>query len=244
MKNRLMLVLLFLLVLAPEAGAFCLTPKIRIDDEFFVSDLVVTATLIHDQKLDMDKDGFYTGHDFSWRVIHVYRGKIRPDQTFVTHSGNDSGRFPLDAEESHVNPGPYLLFAFKDKSVFAVDNCGNSKPVSQAERTLREIGQVGKSPDGIIYGRLLPGPIGLDPTLVTVSAIGGNGHHQTRVEGHGDFKLRVPPGIYRVVATARGYEFKSDKLSYKNPEHLTVPRGGSAGVAFVASHGPKSDAVN
>jgi hypothetical protein len=239
MKNRLMLVLLFLFVLVFRARALCFTPEIRVDDEFFVSDLVVTATLIHDQKLGMNKDGNYTGHDFTWRVIHVYRGGIKPGEPFVTNSENGSGRFPFDAEERHVSAGPYLLFAFKDKAAYAIDSCGNSKPVSQAQRVLREIAQVGRSPDGMIYGGLSPGPSGLDPTLVTVTVIGENGRHQARLGENGNFKLYVPSGTYRVVATARGYDLKRDELSYKDPEHLTVPRGGSAGVAFVATHAPK-----
>lgn len=240
MKNRLVLVVLFLLVLAPRARASCLNPEIRVDDEFFVSDLVVTATLIHDQKLGVEKDGSYAGHDFSWRVSHVYRGGMKPGETFVTHSDNDSGRFPDDAEDKHISRGPYLLFAFKHKAVFAVDNCGNSKPVSRAHQALREIAQVGKSPDGLIYGGLSPGPSGMDPSLIMMTAVSASSKYQARLGVNGDFKLKVPPGTYRVVATARGHELKPDELSYKDPAHLTVPRGGSAGVAFVVADNSKT----
>lgn len=240
MWNRLVLVLLLLLVLVSRARAVCLSPAIRVDDEYFVSDLVVTASLIHDQKLGVEKDGSYAGHDFSWRVSHVYRGGMKPGETFVTHSDNDSGRFPDDAEDKHISRGPYLLFAFKHKAVFAVDNCGNSKPVSRAQQALREIAQVGKSPDGLMYGGLSPGPWGIDPSLVTITAISESGQYKTRLGVFGSFKLRVPPGTYRVVATARGHELKPDELSYKNPEHLTVPRGGSAGVAFVVADSSKT----
>lgn len=91
--------------------AFCHAPEIRVDDEFFVSDLVFTGTIVADQKADLTADGDYDGHIFTWRVGGVFHGAIRAGDLGHTYSGNDSGRFPLEAEEGHQVGRRFLLFA-------------------------------------------------------------------------------------------------------------------------------------
>lgn len=43
-----------------HARAVCFEPKIRVDDEFFVSDLVFTGTLVEDQKIGLARGGTTT----------------------------------------------------------------------------------------------------------------------------------------------------------------------------------------
>lgn len=213
------------------ARAFCYDPKLRVDDEFFVSKYVITATLINDKKLGLDRDGDYTGHNFTWRVLRVYRGSIQPNATFITYSGNDSGRFPLEAEEGHLVSRKYLLFVGKNRDGLYVDNCGNSDSLLNARQTLNELARVGKGSDGLIYGSIL-WRIPRNATAVAINVDGKGRHYETTLRPDDTFAVSVPPGMYRVTARASGLNINPYDLSHKDPKSLTVPKGGSAGVAF------------
>jgi hypothetical protein len=110
MRKRIIscIALLALAILAmPSLHAFCYEPKIRVDDEFFVSDLVFTGTIIADQKIGLTPDGFYDEDAFTWRVQQVFRGAIHTGDMVRTYSGNDSGRFPYDVKVGQH----FLIFA-------------------------------------------------------------------------------------------------------------------------------------
>jgi hypothetical protein len=238
MNFRRMFAALLLFMVTPSLFAFCYEPKIRLDDEFFISDFVVTATLVGDKKLDLDKDGFYTSDLFTWRVRRVYRGAIKFGDTFLTSSGNDSGRYPFVAVGGHLIGQTYVLFvggtvyAGETKKTLYVDNCGNSRQLSSATNVLRQITQIGKSFDGIVYGCLLWQGNTQYPVVAKISIQNDVRQYTATATKDGVFAKHVAPGIYRILVTAPGFKIEKYELSYKDPEKLSVPSGGSAGVAF------------
>jgi hypothetical protein len=213
-------------LIVPRAHAFCYAPKIRVDDEFFVSKLVFTGTLVADQKLGLTPEGYYDEDAFTWRVQRVFRGTVHSGDTVRTYSGNDSGRFPF-----HVEVGQrFLIFAFSDpthKGGFAADNCGNSIPLSKAASTIAEIGDLPKRHGGLLYGQMIDGDEG-----VSITAVGVSGRYSTVSDQHGMFSIRMPPGIYRVTATKQDHLYRDFDLAYKHSKAVKVPDGGSAGLAF------------
>jgi len=229
MRKRIIscIVLLPLVILAtPSLHAFCYEPKIRVDDEFFVSDLVFTGTLVADQKLGLTTESYYDEDAYTWRVQRVFRGSIHAGDMVSTYSGNDSGRFPFDVKVGQS----FLIFAFPDsthKSGFAADNCGNSIPLSKAASTIAEIRQLPTRHGGLLYGKMIDGDLG-----VRINAI-GTGITYTAITGTGGkFSLRVPPGTYSVSATKSGHIYADYDLAYKHSKAVKVPDGGSAGLAF------------
>jgi hypothetical protein len=214
----------------PALLAFCLEPKIRVDDEYFVSDLVFTGTIIADRKVGVTPDGFYDGHDFTWRVSSVFRGPIRPGNLVHTYSGDDSGRFPFEAEEGHNVGLRFLIFASADinqKGGFAVDGCGNSVHLSKAASTIAEIRQLPNCHGGLLYGEMYDGDEG-----TRIVAMGPKGKYSTVSGPHGKFSMPVPPGKYAVTASKTGHIYSDMDMAYKSAKDVTVPDGGSAGLAF------------
>jgi hypothetical protein len=229
MKTRIIscALLIALAILAtPRLHAFCYEPKIRVDDEFFVSDLVFTGTLVADQKLGLTPEGDYDEDAFSWRVQLVFRGAIHSGDMVRTYSGNDSGRFPFE-----VKVGQYfLIFAFPyptHKGGYAADNCGNSVPLSAAVSTITEIRKLPTRHGGLLYGQMIDSDEG-----VRIVATGAGGKYSTATGSDGKFSIPVPPGIYAVTATKPDHTYADYFPAYKNSKAVTVPVGGSAGLAF------------
>jgi len=219
-----------LTTIAPMARAFCLEPKIRVDDEYFVSDVVFTGTITRDQKVGLTPQGFYDEDIFTWRVDRVFRGSIHPGDEVRTGSGNDSGRFPFEAAEGHQVGRHFLIFASVDPSSrknYAVDNCGNSTLFAKAARTIREIEGLPSHRGGLLYGVMYDGDEG-----VRIIATGLNGKKYLTVSDYGKFTVRVSSGTYSVAAIKQGRVYADMDVAYKHAEKVTVPDGGSAGLAF------------
>ena len=237
MKSRIVscVVLFALAILAtPRLHAFCLEPKIRVDDEFFVSDVVFTGTLIEDQKLVLTSDGhyvltsegYYDEEAYTWRVQRVFRGVIHPGDMVRTYSANDSGRFAYDTEVGQH----FLIFANPDpthKGGFVADSCGNSAPLSKATPTIAEIRQLPTRHGGLLYGKMIDGDVG-----VRITAIGAGGKYSAITGPDATFSIRVPPGTYAVTATKQGHTYVDFDLAYKHSKAAAVPDGGSAGLAY------------
>jgi hypothetical protein len=222
--------LLMGMMAAPHLHAFCFEPKIRVDDEFFVSDLVFTGTIVADDKTGMTPEGFYDGHDFTWRVSRVFRGAVRPGDFVHTYSEDGSGRFPLEAEEGHQVGRRFLIFAFPDpthKGVFGVDDCGNSVPLAKAASKVGEILQLPHRHGSVLYGEMFDWDEG-----VRIVATGADRTYSTLSDSHGKFELHVRPGNYSVAATKPGHIYTDFEFAYKPANAVRVPDGGSAGVAF------------
>jgi hypothetical protein len=220
-------VLLALAILAtPRLHAFCYEPKIRVDDEFFVSDLVFTGNLVEDQKIGLTPEGYYEEDAYTWRVQRVIRGAIHSGEMVRTYSSNDSGRFPYDVKVGQH----FLIFAFPDpthKGGFAADNCGNSAPLSEATRTIAEIRQLPNRHGGLLYGKMIDGDVG-----VRITATGTGRTYSTTTRHDGKFSLPIPPGTYSVTATKPNHIYVDYAPAYKDSKAVKVPDGGSAGVAF------------
>jgi hypothetical protein len=213
-------------MVAPRLYAFCFEPKIRVDDEFFVSDVVFAGTIVANQKTGLTPDGFFDGWDVTWRIDRVFRGPISVGGMMHIVFGNDSGRFPFDTKVGRH----FLIFAVPysgHKGKFAVDSCGNSGPLSRATSTISEIRDLPHRDGGLLYGAIYDGDE--EATIVATGA----GHTYSTVSGrHGKFSLRVTPGVYTVTATKKGHVYTDFDLAYKHANAVTVPVGGSAGVAF------------
>jgi len=232
MRNtaRVLTLLVAAMLAAPRLYAFCDEPRIRVDDEFFVSDLVFTGTIVADDRTGVTPEGFYDGHDFTWRVSRVFRGAVRPGDLIHTYSPDDSARFPLEAEEGHQVGRRFLIFAFPDrthKSEFAVDDCGHSVPLSKAASTIAEIRRLPQRHGGLLYGEMFDWDEG-----VRIVATGADRTYSTLSDSRGKFELRLPPGNYSVAAVKPGHIYTDFEFAYKPAHAVKVPDGGSAGVAF------------
>lgn len=206
--------------------AFCYAPKIRVDDEFFVSDLVFTGTLVADQKIGLTPEGYYDEDAFTWRVQRAFRGAIHSGDMVRTYSGNDSGRFPYEVKVGQR----FLIFAFADsthKGGFAADNCGNSIPLSKAAPTIALVRDLPNRHGGLLYGQMIDGDAGV--RIVATRAVG---KYSTVTGSDGKFAIRVPPGTYTVTATKPDHLYRDFDLAYKHSNAVNVPDGGSAGLAF------------
>jgi hypothetical protein len=214
-----------------QIHAVCSEPKIRVDDEFFVSELVFSGTIVADRKVGLASDGAYDGHDFSWRINEVYRGAVRAGELVHTYSSDDSARFPWDAEDGHQVGRRFLIFTFPDsehKGQLAVDDCGNSALLSKAARTIAEIRTLPNGHGGLLYGEMFDGDIG-----VRIIATAANGKTYSALSNrNGKFTIRLPSGTYSVTAAAPGRIYEDFELAYKTSHRVTVPNGGSAGLAF------------
>lgn len=219
------------IVLNKSAGAFCNVPPIRLDDEFFVSDIVFAGSIVADRKIGLTPDGFFEARSFTWRVDKVLRGPIIPGQRVRTVTGNDSARFPLDAgESSSLVGGKYLIFAFTDRQhagLFAVASCGNSRPLHEAASKILQIEDLPNHHGGLIYGSMMDGDRG-----VQITVRGSAGNFSMTTQGDGSFSIKLPPGRYSVVAEKAGHVFVNTAIAYKDSRNVLVPDGGSAGLSF------------
>lgn len=220
-----------LLLLTKSAEAYCNVPPIRVDDEFFVSDIVFTGSIVGDKKIGLTPEGFFEARSFTWRVDRVFWGSIVPGQRVETLSGNDSGRFPLDAGRSRsLVGGKFLIFAFTDRQhsgLFAVDSCGNSRPLREAASKIHEIEELPHHHGGLIYGSMMDGDRGVQ---ITAKSSGRN--FSTTTKEDGSFLIKLPPGHYSVVADEVGHVFVDTDIAYKRSNNVFVPNGGSAGLSF------------
>jgi len=206
-------------------------PQIRLDDEFFVSDIVFTGTIVADRKIGLTREGFFEARVFTWRVDTVLRGAITSGQQVKTFTGNDSARFPLESGAAGSLAGrSFLVFAFRDEQhagSFAIDNCGNSVPLRAAKSKISEIKALPLHHGGLLYGSMMDGDAG-----VRITAKGSVGSFSTATKDDGSFQINVPPGHYSVIAERPGKVFSKTDIAYKDPNDVVVPDGGSAGLSF------------
>jgi hypothetical protein len=87
---RLFAALIFQVLLASGAAAFCPRYKTAVNSEFFKSRFVVIGTVIS-ERTEYDTDGFPVSWDYRVRVQKSYRG-VRQEFLRI-RSENDSGRF-------------------------------------------------------------------------------------------------------------------------------------------------------
>lgn len=125
-----------LIACVTQAHAFCFAPQLRVSDEYFVSNLVLTGTVIGEQNVyDLTDKEYILETIYSIRVDSVFRG--HPPTILKVHSENATDRYPMDLNQQ------YVLFLTKDsQSHWFVDNCGNSAQIANGSDTLKQLKQL------------------------------------------------------------------------------------------------------
>ena len=233
MKSTILLLCAVLMALFPPLlAAFCFLPQPRlVCGEYFASQLVVEATLIHTKVIrDGDDPLGIIARVYTLRVETVFKGK-REEQIRV-YEGNDSGRAPF----LWVNQGRYLLFLFYSPQAgkWVLDGCGNSAPLRKAEKAVQEIRAVQTAHDGgTIYG-IVSRKSPSDPVAgVKVSARGDKGTFEAKTDKKGAFQIEIPEGVYSVDATLPGLAFEKYDISYDDPARIRIEPGECAQIQYM-----------
>lgn len=130
----------------------------------------------------------------------------------------------------------YVLFLNRDtEHHWVADNCGNSRLLPQGDDVLRKLRALPLR-QSFIYGDVYSYAAKsiCAPMLLTLS-----GPTQVTTIVHHDCSFRVPvsPGDYAARLLWRGQRLPMYDLPYKDVYCFTVPRGGSAGIAFRMTEG-------
>jgi hypothetical protein len=233
----LLLSALSLLAFTRQAYAFCFAPQLQVSDEYFISDFVITGTVVSNryEKDPQDPDSL-TGTFYTIRVVKTWHGKA--PESLTLYSENSTARFPMRVD------GTYILFVTKsDNGKWIIDNCGNSGLLPSANKVLSALRALPLR-QSFIYGDVYqswktenaPCP----PMQLRFESSQWRGN--TNVRSDCKFRLNVPPGSYRATLYRKSTAVPSNDLNYKDPYCFEVPMGGSAGIAFRIADG--ADALN
>jgi hypothetical protein len=229
MRIRSCLFCLALALFLPQsAKPFCYVPQPRlVCAEYFDSQLVVEATLVHIDELHPEHA--MDGRVYTLRVNQTLRGEAA--ETVKVYEENSSGRASFD----WVSGRRYLLFlsyAESDKA-WKLDGCGNSGPLRKARRALSVIAAIKAAKgSGVIQGvvsdvtlsSLIPG--------VQVEAAGASGHYKATTNKNGEFRMKVPVGQYAVRVVDKEDTYVKAEFSYDDPQKVQIECGGCAQVQF------------
>ena len=220
---------LVLAICSFRAHAFCFAPPLEVSDEYFVSPLVVEAEVLSSRDVTdpTDRDSI-TGTFYRIRISRVYRG--RPGDLKNVYSENSTGRFPMLLKHR------YVLFLNRDPDHhWTVDHCGNSRLLPQGNDTVRQLRTLPLR-QSFVYGDVYSyrAEMTCPPIELTLS-----GPTQVTTTVHHDCSFRVPvaPGNYAARMQGNGRKLPAYDLPYKDVYCFTVPRGGSAGIAFRMTNG-------
>jgi hypothetical protein len=207
----------------------CPLPPPEVCGEFYKSHAVVIGTVISEQKVDRIAAGMIDGWSYELNVTKVLRGPAT--NPLWVYTENSTGRLRLQVGTT------YLLFAEEYEDKLLISNCGNSRPISEAQDKIRQIEEIGKASDGTIEGRVvsyLPYPPGGWKGLeaVRVLATGADGVHSVVTDREGWFHITVPSGTYRVRAEGPPPTVVLD-LSYDDSDNLVIEKGGCGQLWFV-----------
>lgn len=224
-----------MLAVGKDARGFCFAPQLRVSDEYFVSPLVLTGTVMASRNVvdPADPEG-WTGTFYTIRVDSVYRGQA--PRSMELYSENSTSRFPMELHR------PYILFLTKGtESNWMVDNCGNSGEISLSSPVLEELKQLPLR-QSFVYGEVYSWqyPNRCAPMQLTVHS--KTTTSTTTVKADCSFKVEVPPGRYEATLRRNGLPVAANDPNYKDVYCFVVPVGGSAGIAFRLTDG--ADEVN
>ncbi len=232
---RLLLAIFALLTFGRDACAFCFAPQLRVSDEYFISDLVLTGTVVASRNIVDSKDpDDTTGTFYTVHVNAVYRGNA--PKLLVIYSENSTARFPMKEHK------PYILFLTRDSDKdWVVDNCGNSAVAALRPATMKQLKQLPLR-DSYVYGDVYSygSSMKCGPMQLTIHSAGVT--RTTTVKDDCSFQVEAPPGNYRASLVWKGSEVPANDINYKDVYCFTVPKGGSAGLAFRTLKG--ADALN
>jgi hypothetical protein len=148
-------------------------------------------------------------------------------------TGNDTGRFPLEEGQT------YLLFAYKEKGILNIDNCGNSAVLSKAGETIHQIesllASMNSASGGDIAGRVVLSQKDASARGIAVTAKGGGKTYTSVTDDGGWFHIHVPPGKYVVWPETSQWIVTPYELSYDNEDHVSIEPGSCAELQFLAS---------
>lgn len=115
-------------VFADNRAPVCLNGHPSVAQEYRLSYAVLIGEVVSEKREPRSKD-FYEGTSYVVRVRETICGKL--PRTITLFSENSSGRFPMKMGQD------YLLFVYRNSNRTMVDNCGNSKLLSQAAKEIR-----------------------------------------------------------------------------------------------------------
>jgi hypothetical protein len=218
------------LPLALQLSAVCRLPHPRVCAEFFHSDAVFIGTVISVRewpKGEASPEGWF----YRLKLTKSYRGPTR--DVIEVFTGNDTGGFPLEKGKT------YLIFAYKQKGILNVDNCGNSAELSKASETIGQIesllGNMKSASGGDIGGRVVISQKDAHAGGITVTARGGGKTYTGVTDDGGWFHIHVPPGKYVVWPETSRWIVTPYDLSYDNEDHVSIEPGSCAELQFLAS---------
>jgi len=228
--------LTILIACVTHAHAFCFAPQLRVSDEYFVSNLVLTGTVIREQNIYDPADKEYILETiYSIRVDSVYRG--HPPTILKIHSENATGRYPMDLNQQ------YVLFLTKDsQGHWFVDNCGNSVQTANGSDTLEQLTQLPLR-QSFVYGEVysyMEVDKKCEPMKLNLRSPDSTA--QTTIKPDCTFQVDVPPGRYTATLLRNGSHVAANDPNYKDIYCFVVPKGGSAGISFRLADG--ADALN
>ena len=168
---------------------------------------------------------------YTLQLTRSYKGEIHG--TFRVKESNDSSR----ASFTWKTGQSYLLFLHRNEDgTWWVLGCdGNSDNVHNASRTIEVIKSLGTRHGGLIQGTIA-GIVGPNTVRVHVAQKDGPKSFETAVDQHGEFRIHVPSGHYRLFAVLEGRSLEADTImSYEDPENIVLVDGGCAQVVFEAT---------
>jgi hypothetical protein len=214
-----------LYALDQRAYGFCFTPELKVSDEFYVSNLVLSGTVVGSRDIIDPIDPGYTTGTFYWvRVDKYIRGK---GPTVVrVYSENTTARFPMDMSQH------YVLFLTKDtENHWIVNNCGNSAGLSRDAPTMKSLQHLPLR-QSFIHGDVYNYGVKEPCSDMHLTLLMGEFKTTSSVGRDCSFRVTVPPGRYEASLMLNGEKIAPDSLNYKDTYCFVVPVGGSTGIAF------------
>jgi hypothetical protein len=125
--------------ISQSAMAFCGLGNPSVDEEFRASRYVFVGSV----RSHAVVEGSIDGTNYRVRLVEQFFGEHKAE--LVLFSEDSSGRFPMKDGER------YLFFVHEStveatpRPVYVVDNCGNSRRVSEAKDTLNRVRNLSRS---------------------------------------------------------------------------------------------------
>jgi hypothetical protein len=221
---------------AAPAMPFCLAPQPRlVCAEYFNSAFVVTATLTKATTIPENASA-PVARIYTLRVNRILRGK--PQVVVQVFEENSSGR----AGFAWVLGQEYLLFlsySENDHTLWELDGCGNSGPITRAATALSVIGAIQTARGSSTIQGVVGGYGGPLLSGMHIEARGQAGRFAAITDDKGEFQMRVALGQYSVNVIEAGRYFDRFDLGYSDIEKPLEP-GGCAQIQFIELPAPLS----
>jgi hypothetical protein len=168
---------------APTAYAVCRVPGVKVSGEFFKSDIVFVGTVISTRYESPGRD--VGGWLYRLRMDKIFRGTAQGEFTIYTEDSDI--RFPLVSDQR------YLLFAYRIHGRLWIDNCGNSRLLSEASESVRSLERIPHETDGEVEGWIARETHCVDVSGVRVTIRGGSKVYSAITDSDGWFHFQASP---------------------------------------------------